>query len=181
MLLLLLWLLLPISFLCLCGLCIALQCAFLWGAMKARSFWHFQATSAPWRFKECKTFLGTSATAWVCTDWARHRQLRPGCRMAWGGTRCLDPGRWAGHVGAVPISIPWKAPVVFDTQSESFGHQGRLWSFQAPTQVCPAYLHLPVMWSLCWAGEGREGFKLSVKDKAIPALWLSWFISGAVW
>lgn len=97
---------------------------------------HFQATSATWRPRECKTFLGTCAAAWVCTGWARHGELRPGCRMAWAETWCLGTGRWAGHVGVVPMSIPWKDPVVFNTQCESFGHQGMLESFQALTQQC---------------------------------------------
>lgn len=98
-------------------------------------FWHFQATSATWRFKECKTFLGTSATAWVCTGWARPRQLRPGCSMAWAGTWCLGTGRWAGHVGAVPVSIPERIQWYL-IQCESFGHPGVLWPFQAPAQQC---------------------------------------------
>lgn len=97
--------------------------------------WHFQAATATWSFRECKIFLSTSATAWACTGWASGI-LRPGCRMAWAGTRCLGTGRWAGHMGAVPISILWKDPVVFDTECESFGHQGMLRSFQAPTQQC---------------------------------------------
>lgn len=134
--LLLLLLLLLISIWFHCDLYIALQCAFLWGPMgaKRRSLGTAMQPQLQEGFGNLRCSWTSLLQPGLCTGWARHGESRPGCRFTWAETWCLDSGRWAGHFGAVPISITWKDPVAFDTQYESFGYQGMLWSSQAPTQ-----------------------------------------------
>lgn len=143
--------------------------------------WHFQATSATGRFRECKTLLGTSATAWICRGWAGHRiEARVQDGLSWD----MVSGHW--EVSRAQGSSSYFHPL--KGSSGIWYTLWELWSLRhtviipgSSTTVCQAWLHLPVLWSPCWAGDGREGIKLSVKAKATSALWLSWFISGAVW
>lgn len=177
--LLLLWLLLLISFWYLCGLCRAPQCFSVRShGSQEKVFWHFQATSATGRFRECKTFLGTSATFWVCIGWARHNWGQDAGWFEQGHgvwTVGGEKGRWKQFLFPSPERIQCYLIHIVRALVTNCDHS-RLQHNSVPSLTAPASGVVPML-----SCDGREEIKLSVKDKATPALWLSWFISGTVW